>query len=239
VPGLLQVRDLVVSHGRLVAIRELSLEVNEGEFVALIGHNGVGKTTTLFSIMGVHKPMAGEITFFDEPIGGRSPHDIVRRGLALVPENRRIFARLTVGENLRMGVIGRSDRADGAKAVSAMTDRFPVLGKMFDVPASKLSGGEQQQLAIARALLSRPKLLLLDEPTLGLAPLVVDLVFETLAELRREGLTILCVEQNVVQLMESADRAYVLASGGQLQLEGQAGELAKRPDFVREYMGMV
>jgi branched-chain amino acid transport system ATP-binding protein len=235
---LLQVCDLVVGYGRLVAVRELTLEVNEGEFVALIGHNGVGKTTTLFAIMGVLKPSAGEIHFLEQPITGLRPHAIVRRGLALVPENRRIFARLTVGENLRMGLAGRRDRSDAAKALGAMTERFPVLGRTFDVPASKLSGGEQQQLAIARALLSRPKLLLLDEPTLGLAPLVVDVVFQTLQELREEGLTILCVEQNVVQLMETADRAYVLASGGRLQAHGPANELAARPEFVGEYMGM-
>jgi branched-chain amino acid transport system ATP-binding protein len=236
--SLLRVSELVVGYGRLVAVRELSLEVDEGEFVALIGHNGVGKTTTLLAIMGALKPTAGEIRFLGDPITGMRSHDIVRRGLALVPENRRIFARLTVGENLRMGLAGRTDRVDAARELDAMAARFPVLGRTLDVPASKLSGGEQQQLAIARALLSRPKLLLLDEPTLGLAPLVVDVVFQTLQELRAEGLTILCVEQNVVQLMESADRAYVLASGGRLQAHGPAHELAARPEFVGEYMGM-
>jgi branched-chain amino acid transport system ATP-binding protein len=165
-------------------------------------------------------------------------HDIVRHGLSLVPENRRIFSRLTVGENLRMGLTSRRDRAAANRDLTDMLERFPVLGGYLDRPASKLSGGEQQQLAIARALLTRPKLLLLDEPTLGLAPLIVDLVFKTLQELRAEGVTILCVEQSVVQLLESADRAYVLGSGGRLQFEGYARELAARPDFAREYMGM-
>lgn len=227
-----------VHYGRIAAVQGLSLEVNEGELVGLVGHNGAGKSTTLWAITGVLKPSAGEITFDGCSITGRSPDVILRMGISLVPENRRIFTRLTVGENLRIGTAARRDRRTAMADIKRMCERFEVLGAYYDRPAGKLSGGEQQQLAIARALLSRPKLLLLDEPTLGLAPLIVDRVFEILQELRQEGVTILLVEQNAARTIEIADRTYVMRSGGRIQFHGTAQELAKIGDFETAYIGM-
>jgi branched-chain amino acid transport system ATP-binding protein len=234
---LLRLADVTVHYGRIAAVQHLSLNVEQGELVGLVGHNGAGKSTTLWTITGVLRPTSGQIAFQGRPTVGLSPDAILRLGIALVPENRRIFSRLTVGENLR---IGTSARHDGQRAddVRAMCDRFPVLGRFFDRRASTLSGGEQQQLAIARALLSRPKLLLLDEPTLGLAPLIVDQVFEILQELKREGATILLVEQNAARTIEVADRTYVMRSGGRIAFQGNAEELAKVGDFETAYIGM-
>jgi branched-chain amino acid transport system ATP-binding protein len=162
----------------------------------------------------------------------------LRRGIALVPENRRIFGRLSVGENLHIGTSARRDRRAAQADVQKMCERFSVLGSLYDRPGSKLSGGEQQQLAIARALLSRPRLLLLDEPTLGLAPLIVDQVFEILQELKEEGVTILLVEQNAARTIEVADRTYVMRSGGRIQFQGTADELARMGDFETAYIGL-
>src|SRR5207248_1345250 len=170
--------DLFVHYGRVAAVQQLNLSVNEGELVGLVGHNGAGKSTTLWTITGILKPTSGRIGFEGRSIKDLSPDAIVRRGIALVPENRRIFGRLTVGENLRIGAAGRKDRRQVEADIRKVCERFEALGQLFDRGAATLSGGEQQQLAIARALLSRPKLLLLDEPTLGLAPLVVDRVFD-------------------------------------------------------------
>lgn len=236
---LLQVTDLSVHYGRVAAVQGLSLEVNEGELVGVVGHNGAGKSTTLWAITGVLKPTSGTIKFEGESIVGASPDKILRRGISLVPENRRIFGSLTVGENLRIGTSGRSDRRQAEDDVKKMCERFEVLGGFFNRGASKLSGGEQQQLAIARALLARPKLLLLDEPTLGLAPLIVDQVFEILTELRdEEGATILLVEQNAARTIKVASRTYVMRSGGQIAFEGTAAELAEVGDFESAYIGM-
>jgi branched-chain amino acid transport system ATP-binding protein len=186
----------------------------------------------------VLRPAAGEITFQGRSIVGVWPDTIVRLGIALVPENRRIFSRLTVGENLRIGTAARRDRRAADQDIDRMMERFPALGRYRDRSGAKLSGGEQQQLAIARALLARPKLLLLDEPTLGLGPLIVDQVFEILAELRAEGATILLVEQNAARTIEVADRTYVMRSGGRIQFHGTAQELAKVGDFETAYIGM-
>jgi len=203
-------------------VRGISLHVDEGELVGLIGPNGAGKTTTLSSIVGVVPVASGSITFEGRPLAGTSPEAIVRGGIALVPEGRRIFGRLTVEENLRLGATGRSD-ADVGRDAAEMMERFPILERYRSSPAGKLSGGEQQQLAIARALMSRPRLLLMDEPSLGLAPLMVNRVFELIAELRSEGMTTLLVEQNARRTLKGADRTYVLQNGT-LQFETTAGQ---------------
>ncbi|MBS1885900.1 MAG: ABC transporter ATP-binding protein [Actinobacteria bacterium] len=209
---MLRVDSLEVRYGRLVAVHGISLEVGDGECVGLIGPNGAGKTTTLSAIAGVLSPASGTIEIGGESVGGEPPEAIVRRGVSLVPEGRRIFTTLTVEENLR---IGSSTRKDGEvdADIDRMMERFPVLRRYAATHAGKLSGGEQQQLAIARALMSRPRLLLLDEPSLGLAPLMVDLVFELVAQLREEGITMLLVEQNGRRTVDLADRTYVLAGG--------------------------
>ena len=235
---MLRLSDLTVHYGRIAAVQGLSLEVGEGELVGLVGHNGAGKSTTLWTITGVLRPSSGAVTFQGRSLVGLSPDAILRRGIALVPENRRIFSRLTVGENLRIGTSARRDRRKADSDVAGMCSRFPALGQFFNRRASTLSGGEQQQLAIARALLSRPRLLLLDEPTLGLAPLIVDQVFETLQELNREGVTILLVEQNAARTIEVAHRTYVLRSGGRVAFQGTQEELAAVGDFETAYIGM-
>jgi branched-chain amino acid transport system ATP-binding protein len=235
---LLRLTDVSVHYGRIPAVQQLSLEVSEGEFVGLVGHNGAGKSTTLWTITGVLKPSSGTITFLGKSIAGVSPDTILARGIALVPENRRIFSRLSVGENLRIGTAARKDRKQADADVKQICERFAALGRYFDRKGSTLSGGEQQQLAIARALLARPRLLLLDEPTLGLAPLIVDQVFEVLQELHEEGVTILLVEQNAARTIEVADRTYVMRSGGRIAFHGTADELAKIGDFETAYIGM-
>ncbi len=233
---MLELNDVSVHYGRIAAVQKLSLEVKEGELVGLVGHNGAGKTTTLMTITGVLKPTAGDVTFEGRPIAGRSPDEILRSGISLVPEGRRIFGRLTVGENLKIGATSRRDGVD--KDIEDVLERFPVLRHHWDKSGSKLSGGEQQQLAIARALLSRPKLLLLDEPTLGLAPMIVDQVFEILQELHQQGVTILLVEQNAARTIEVANRTYVMRSGGRIQFHGTSEELAEIGDFESAYIGM-
>jgi branched-chain amino acid transport system ATP-binding protein len=235
---LLRLTDVSVHYGRIAAVQGLTLEVNKGELVGLVGHNGAGKSTTLWTISGVLRPSSGEISFEGQPLVGLSPDHILRLGISLVPENRRIFGRLTVEENLRIGTSARSDRQAATADIKLMCERFEVLGRYRDRAASKLSGGEQQQLAIARALLARPKLLLLDEPTLGLAPLIVDRVFEILLELKEEGATILLVEQNAARTIEVADRTYVMRSGGRIQFHGTTEELARMGDFETAYIGM-
>jgi branched-chain amino acid transport system ATP-binding protein len=235
---VLKITDLSVQYGRVRAVQGLSMEVNDGELVGLVGHNGAGKTTTLMTITGALKPVAGDIVFNGRSLIGRSPDAILRQGISLVPEGRRIFGRLTVGENLKIGTTSRKDRRQADEAIKQMLERFPVLQRDFRKSGAKLSGGEQQQLAIARALLAGPKLLLLDEPTLGLAPLMVDLVFEILEGLRQEGVTILLVEQNAARTIEIADRTYVMRAGGRIQFHGTAQELAQRGDFETAYIGM-
>ena len=235
---MLKLSDVSVHYGRIAAVQRLSLEVNQGEMVGLVGHNGAGKSTTLWTITGVLRPSTGTVTFGGKSLVGVSPDSILRMGISLVPENRRIFGGLTVGENLRIGTSARKDRRQAESDVKKMCERFPVLGEFFDRKGSTLSGGEQQQLAIARALLSRPKLLLLDEPTLGLAPLIVDRVFEILQELHQEGVTILLVEQNAARTIEVADRTYVMRSGGRIAFQGTSKELAGVGDFETAYIGM-
>jgi branched-chain amino acid transport system ATP-binding protein len=208
---MLTIRDLTVHYGRVLAVQGISLEVARGEVVGLIGPNGAGKSTMLSALTGLVRPTAGLITFEQQRLVGLAPEQIVRLGISLVPEGRRIFQTLTVAENLLLGTSARS-KAD-PDALESMLTRFPVLRMYYRASAGRLSGGEQQQLAIARALLARPRLLLLDEPSIGLAPKAIDIVFETLTALREEGTTILLVEQNARRTVAFADRTYVLRAG--------------------------
>jgi branched-chain amino acid transport system ATP-binding protein len=211
---VLTIDDLVVRYGSVTALKGVSLDVGAGELVGLVGPNGAGKSTLLNAVAGLVRPHRGDIRFEGTSLVGLRPEQIVRMGIGLVPEGRRIFATLTVAENLALGATARSDRAGRAADEEALLERFPVLRRLHSAPAGRLSGGEQQQLAIARALMARPRLLMLDEPSLGLAPLVVDLVFDTIAALRtEEQVTVLLVEQNVVRTVSTADRTVVLRTG--------------------------
>ena len=234
---MLTLSDVWVHYGRVAAVQGLNLTVEAGELVGLVGNNGAGKTTTMRAITGTLRPSRGEITFDGVRIDGKSPDRILRHGIALVPENRRIFKRLSVSENLQIGTSGRKDRAKAKKDIKDVLERFPVLERYYDTPGANLSGGEQQQLAIARALLAGPRLLLLDEPTLGLAPLIVDQVFELLEQLKGEGSTILLVEQNAVRTVSVADRVYIMHTGGRVEFEGTGEQLADRGGLEMAYMG--
>jgi len=233
--ALLEVVDLSVAYGTVRAVRDLSLEVRDGELVALLGPNGAGKTTTLKAVMGLVPVTAGRILLAGVDVTNRACEHIVRSGMTLVPEGRRVFPNLTVDENLRLGAVGAFRRP--ATPESELFKLFPVLARRRNQLAGTLSGGEQQQLAIARALRSLPRLLLLDEPSLGLAPQLVESIFELLGELRRRGTTICLVEQNVKLALEVADRAYVLASG-RLHLTGSSQQLLASGDVDRAYLGI-
>jgi branched-chain amino acid transport system ATP-binding protein len=235
-PSLLAVDDLTVAYGAVTALRDVSLRVATGEIVAALGPNGAGKTTLLRTIAGAHKPKTGDVLLDGASIVGMSPEAVVRKGVALVPEGRKIFPNLTVQENLAVGGITRKDRDELRDDADRWLTRFPILGERSDQLAGTLSGGEQQQLAVARALMSRPRLLLLDEPSLGLAPIFVDRIFELVAELRAAGTTILLVEQNVHRALEIADRAYVLAVGA-VVASGSTDTLVEG-DLERSYLGI-
>ena len=234
---MLAIDELRVNYGRVPALHGISLHVDEGEAVALIGPNGAGKTTTLSAIFGLVPPAGGTITFEDESLLGASPENVLRRGLALVPEGRHIFGTLTVAENLQLGTTARRDRGAAEADLARTLERFPVLKSYYSSSAGNLSGGEQQQLAIARALLSRPRLMLLDEPSLGLAPVVIDVVFDALEELRKEGVTILLVEQNAARAVEFADRAYILRTG-RVAHSGTRAEILSMENFETAYLGV-
>jgi len=234
---MLAVNDLHVNYGRVPALHGISLFVRDGEAVALIGPNGAGKTTTLSAIFGLVSIEAGTITFEGTSLRGLTPENIVRRGIALVPEGRHIFGSLTVAENLQLGTTARKDRSGVADEIEKALERFPALAQYYGRSAGTLSGGEQQQLALARALLCRPRLLLLDEPSLGLAPLVIDTVFDALDGLRQEGVTILLVEQNATRAIEFADRTYVLRSG-RMARTGTAEEMRTMEDLETLYLGI-
>jgi len=233
---MLEVRGLRITYGRAVAVKGLDLHVDEGEFVSLIGHNGVGKSSTVKAIAGALKPAAGTITFQGTDITGRDSGAILRLGVAVVPEGRRIFTRLTVRENLIVGGTTRKDRGGVQASVADMMERFPILGKYSHRMAGLLSGGEQQQLAIARALMSRPKLLLLDEPSLGLAPQVVEQVFDLMEELRQQGTSIFLIEQNAAQAIRAADRYYVMRTGGSIETEARGGDQADADKIEAQYL---
>jgi branched-chain amino acid transport system ATP-binding protein len=234
---MLRVNNISVRYGAISALYNLSIEVNSDEVVALVGSNGAGKTTLLESIAGVLRPHQGEIEFEEQSILGRAPEDIVRLGISLVPEGRRIFASLSVYENLRLGAIARRDSAEIARDIDRMCERFSILGRRLHQPAGAFSGGEQQQLAIARALMARPRLLMLDEPSLGLAPLLVEGIFEMIDSLRYTGVTILLVEQNVERTLAIADRAYLLNTG-RIESSGTAEEIREQVDIESAYLGL-
>jgi branched-chain amino acid transport system ATP-binding protein len=235
-PPLLVVDGLTVAYGAVVALRDVSLAVAPGEIVAALGPNGAGKTTLLRTLAGALKPQRGTVLFDGGALTGLVPEAVVRRGVALVPEGRHVFPNLTVEENLSIGGIARADR-DGLRAdTERWLARFPILGERASQLAGTLSGGEQQQLAIARALMSRPRMLLLDEPSLGLAPIVVDRIFELIEELRSDRVTVLLVEQNVHRALEVADRAYVL-SVGSVVASGPTDQLVEG-ELERSYLGI-
>ncbi len=234
---MLQIDELRVNYGRIPALHGISLHVDEGEAVAMVGPNGAGKTTTLSAIFGLVTPAGGTILFEGESLVGATPEKILRRGLALVPEGRHIFGTLSVAENLQLGTTARKDRDEAAADLTSVLERFPLLMSHYGRTAATLSGGEQQQLAIARALLSRPRLLLLDEPSLGLAPVVIDVVFDALEELRKEGVTILLVEQNAARAVEFADRAYILRTG-RVAHSGARDDILQMEDFATAYLGV-
>lgn len=221
---MLEVQHLTVRYGRVDALRSVSLDVKQGELVAVVGPNGAGKSSLLNTVAGRTRAASGEVKFTRQSISTLAPEDIVRRGLALVPEGRHIFHTLTVRENLTLGAMVTNGGSSVERAYEWAAERFPILGQYLDVPAGKLSGGEQQQLAIARAMVGHPQMLMLDEPSLGLAPMIVDEVFALLGELHREGTTILLVEQNATRALALADRAYVLKSG-RFVFEGRREEL--------------
>lgn len=231
----LEVQGLEVAYGAVRALKGVSLSVGQGEVITLLGANGAGKSTTLRAISGLVRPRAGSITYRGEALTRLSPAQIVRRGIAHCPEGRRVFAGLSVHDNLLLGASGRRDPEIGLD-IQRMFTLFPILAERRNQAAGTLSGGEQQMLALARALMSRPTLLLLDEPSLGLAPLVVRSIFATLRELKAAGITILLVEQNVKLALELADRAYVLRTG-QVVLEGKAEELRDDARVARAYLG--
>ena len=234
--ALLEVRDLIVRYGGIEAVKGISLRVEEGEVVTLIGGNGAGKTTTLRAISGMQRPAAGEISYRGQPIHGHKPHDIVRRGVCQAPEGRRIFPRMSVRENLEMGAYGRRNGEEVRHDLDRVLELFPVLGERSAQAGGTLSGGEQQMLAIGRALMSRPTLLMLDEPSLGLAPMMTQRIFELLGEIHRQGTTILLVEQNAHMALRSADRGYVLESG-EIVLEDDARALLGNDRVRKAYLG--
>jgi branched-chain amino acid transport system ATP-binding protein len=232
---MLEVSGLTTKYGEISALREASLHVGSGEVVGLIGPNGAGKTTLLNSIAGLLTPSGGRVTFDGEDITGMPPEKLLRSGLALVPEHRRIFVDLTVEENLKIGGV-TVPSADRPALLDEMGERFPMLRDKWTTSAGYLSGGEAQQLAIARALMSRPRFLMMDEPSLGLAPLLVDVVFDLIEALRSQGRTLLVVEQNATRMLDLADRAYVLRSG-EVVAEGTGAELRDNEDLFDTFVG--
>lgn len=231
---LLEARDLHVSYGRTHALQGMDLHIEAGEIVTVLGANGAGKSSLLKALQGVVRPAKGEVRFKDEAITGRSAAWRVGQGLVLVPEGRQIFVSISVHDNLLMGAYTRRD--DTRREIEAIYERFPNLAQRRDMPASVLSGGEQQMLAISRALLAKPALMMLDEPSLGLSPLLVKTLFDLIRELHREGLAILLVEQNTHMALATAHRAYVLELG-RLVLQGKAQELASDPRMAAAYLG--
>jgi len=233
---MLQVKDLKVRYGGIAAVKGVSFEVAQGEMVCLIGANGAGKTTTLKAIAGMLKPASGEVIYAGKDITGAPAHALVGQGLSLVPEGRGVFARLTVEENLQMGAYTRSDDGVVTQDLDHIFGLFARLKERRAQLAGTLSGGEQQMLAIGRALMGKPKLLVLDEPSMGLAPMMVQKIFETVLQVRSEGVTVLLVEQNAKLALESSQRAYVMESG-EITLSGDARALLDNPQVRKAYLG--
>ncbi|KXB31109.1 ABC transporter ATP-binding protein [Dechloromonas denitrificans] len=233
---MLEVTGLHVAYGGIQAVRSITFHVKEGELVALIGANGAGKTSTLKAIARVIDAVGGDVHFCGEKISRLPPHDIIRKGIALVPEGRGVFPRLTVAENLAMGAFVRDDKAEIAADIEKMYAYFPRLKERETQLAGTLSGGEQQMLAIGRALMSRPKLLLLDEPSMGLAPIMVQKIFEVVRAVAAEGMTTLLIEQNAKLALEVSQRAYVMESG-EVTLHGESAQLLNDPKVRAAYLG--
>jgi len=233
---VLELKGINVSYGNIAAVKDLSLTVYAGEIVTLIGSNGAGKSTTLRTISGLLRPRSGDVVYKGERINGIPGHQVVKLGIAQSPEGRKIFQRMTVSENLDLGAFTRKDTAKIAQDRERVLELFPRLRERIDQKAGTMSGGEQQMLAVARALLVDPTLLLLDEPSMGLAPVLVDLIFETIEEIRSQGVTVLLVEQNALAALEIADYAYVLESG-RLNMEGPAAELLDDDSVAAAYLG--
>ena len=234
---MLQLRNITAGYGQFTALWDVTLRVAAGETVAIVGPNGAGKTTVMRVISGLVVPRAGDLTFDGRPLAGRPAHEIVARGIAHVPEGRRIFPALTAAENLKMGAFLPSARRLFRESLARVYALFPALAERRHQRAGSLSGGEQQMLAIGRALMSRPRLILLDEPSMGLAPVVVLRLFDLIQRVRQEGYTILIVEQNVRQVLRLADRAYLLEAG-RLKMEGRSDDLSEQ-EFVRKaYVGL-
>jgi branched-chain amino acid transport system ATP-binding protein len=233
---VLQVRGLKVSYGGIAAVKGIDLDVYSGELVSLIGSNGAGKTTTMKALCGLLTPQAGEVLFKGQPIAGRGAWDFVREGLVMVPEGRGVFARMSIEENLLMGAYARNDAQEVALDIERMFALFARLKERRSQLAGTLSGGEQQMLAMARALMSRPQVLLLDEPSMGLSPIMVDKIFEVVADVAAQGVTLLLVEQNAARALSIAQRAYVMESG-LITLSGQAKQLLSDPQVRAAYLG--
>lgn len=233
---MLKIDNIDVYYGAIHALKGISLEVNQGEIVTLIGANGAGKSTTLRTISGLLKPKNGSITFMGKNIAGVPAHQIVREGISQVPEGRRVFAEMTVMENLDLGAFVRKDKAGIQKDLKMVFELFPRLEERRNQSAGTLSGGEQQMLAMGRALMSRPKLLLLDEPSMGLAPLLIKEIFHIIEDINKSGTTVLLVEQNANMALSIANRAYVLETG-RITLSGAAQELAASEDVRKAYLG--
>jgi branched-chain amino acid transport system ATP-binding protein len=233
---LLSVHDVKVAYGGIQAVKGVSLEVREGELVSLIGSNGAGKTTTMKAITGLLPLGGGHIELAGKTIDGQGPWDLVQQGLAMVPEGRGVFTRMTIVENLQMGAYIRNDNAAIAEDIERVFTTFPRLKERRDQLAGTMSGGEQQMLAMGRALMSRPKVLLLDEPSMGLSPIMVDKIFEVIQEVSAQGVTILLVEQNASRALQIADRGYVMESG-LITLSGDAHEMLHDPKVREAYLG--
>ena len=233
---MLTLTDVKVYYGAIAAVKGVSLEVRDRELVALIGANGAGKTTTLRTISGIYRPRSGSIVHDGADLTTMPSHEIVARGISQSPEGRQIFGSLTVRENLLLGATRRADKSGIDEDLEDVFGLFPVLKERLGQAGGTLSGGEQQMLALGRALMARPKLLLLDEPSLGLAPLMVGRIFDVVRRLKERGVTILLVEQNARKALQVADRAYVMETG-HITLSGPAGELARNPEVERAYLG--
>ncbi|MFO1135484.1 MAG: ABC transporter ATP-binding protein [Rhodoblastus sp.] len=234
---MLATRDLSTSYGGLIALSNASIEVRQGEIVCVAGANGAGKSTLLKSIVGMEKPSGGAVEFLGERIDGLAPHLVTQRGIAYVPENRRLFPRLSVADNLRLGSYLFRNQADREAPLETVMTLFPRLGERLAQRAETLSGGEQQMLAIGRALMTRPKLLMLDEPSQGIMPKLVDEIFVAVSAIRKAGTTVLIVEQRLTECLEIADRAYVLQTG-RVTMSGTAAEIAGNAEVRRAYLGL-
>ncbi len=235
--AMLEVENIHTYYGNIHALKGVSLTVDKGEIVTLIGGNGAGKTTTLRTITGIMKPLEGSVKLEGEDLTPFKAHEIVYKGIAMVPEGRRIFARLNVAENLEMGGYSRNNKQEIASDLERMYSLFPRLKERRMQVAGTLSGGEQQMLAMARALMARPRILLMDEPSMGLAPVLVELIFDTIKRINEEGTTVLLVEQNALMALSIANRAYVLQTG-EIVLHDQAEKLQKNEMIQKAYLGM-